>query len=93
MIEDSYYRRRHEEGLRILKECNASESRSYCRKGVPAEVRSRFWASCLGIKDDVISNSKKRWLASLHKKRRVSKLLIEVGWRIVTFRTLLFLFC
>ena len=42
-----------------------------------AASRSRLWAASLGVKIDVISNTKKRWLASLHKRRKMSKLLVD----------------
>ena len=56
---------------------SAEQYRKYSRKGVPAELRSNMWAAALGIEIDPISTAKKKWLASLHKKRRASKMLIE----------------
>ena len=77
MLDDSHYKTQYQEGLKILQEGKVELSRKYCRRGVPAELRTSIWAVALGIEIDPISTAKKKWLASLHKKRRMSKMLIE----------------
>ena len=77
VVSSSFYRSCRERGVQVMKEDSIQKCRKYCRRGVPAELRSRLWAASLGVKIDVISNTKKRWLASLHKRRKMSKLLVE----------------
>ncbi|WZN62078.1 Rab-GAP TBC domain-containing protein [Chloropicon roscoffensis] len=77
LVQDSHYVSQCERGARLLECGDALDLRKFCRRGVPAELRARVWAASLGVKISVVSSSKKKWLASLHKKRKASKMLIE----------------
>ncbi|QDZ21195.1 hypothetical protein A3770_05p37130 [Chloropicon primus] len=77
LVQDPYYTKKREAGVQLLEKGDVSSLRKFCRTGVPSEMRCKVWAASLGVKIDVVSNPKKKWLASLHRKRKMSKMLIE----------------